>query len=229
MVRRPVSGPRTASLKSAPGTFADPKSSARQRISCTRVGGMKCRKAFFGRRREGVPSSLSGNGLRLLNGPPAKRSGAGGDGGSGAGGSAGPGSARGSLSFGIAAYTHAISRGVKVFARTPVTRAGGGGRLALARRRAVETASTHGRARMRLENKVAIITGAGQGIGEAYARRFASEGARVVVADINAEKGEAVARDLAQVFERVDVSSEDDTRRLCRAVAERFGRIDVLI
>src|SRR5207247_2507344 len=39
----------------------------------------------------------------------------------------------------------------------------------------------------------------------------------------------AVARDLAQVFERVDVSSEDDTRRLCRAVADRFGRIDVLI
>src|SRR2546428_5819534 len=82
---------------------------------------------------------------------------------------------------------------------------------------------------MRLEDKVAIITGAGQGIGEAYARRFAKEGARVVVADVNAEKGAAVARDIGQVFERVDVSSEDDTRRLCRAVAERFGRIDVLI
>ena len=48
---------------------------------------------------------------------------------------------------------------------------------------------------MRLEDKVAIITGAGQGIGEAYARRFAKEGARVVVADVNAEKGAAVARD----------------------------------
>ncbi len=82
---------------------------------------------------------------------------------------------------------------------------------------------------MRLEDKVAIITGAGQGIGEAYARRFAKEGARVVVADVNAEKGAAVARDIGQVFERVDVSSEDDTKRLCRAVAERFGRIDVLI
>src|SRR5213593_3136957 len=82
---------------------------------------------------------------------------------------------------------------------------------------------------MRLEDKVAIITGAGQGIGEAYARRFAKEGARVVVADVNAEKGAAVARDIGQIFERVDVSSEDDTKRLCRAVAERFGRIDVLI
>src|SRR5437870_3082420 len=82
---------------------------------------------------------------------------------------------------------------------------------------------------MRLEDKVAIITGAGQGIGEAYARRFAKEGARVVVADINAEKGAAVARDIGHVFERVDVSSEDDTQRLCRAVADRFGRIDVLI
>ncbi len=82
---------------------------------------------------------------------------------------------------------------------------------------------------MRLEGKIAIITGAGQGIGEAYARRFVREGARVVVADINAEKGGAVARDLGQVFERVDVSSEEDTRRLCQAVVDRFGRIDVLV
>ena len=82
---------------------------------------------------------------------------------------------------------------------------------------------------MRLRDKVAIITGAGQGIGEAYARRFATEGARVVVADVNAEKGATVARDIGAVFEHVDVASEEDTRRLARAVVGRFGRIDVLI
>jgi len=84
---------------------------------------------------------------------------------------------------------------------------------------------------MRLENKVAIVTGGAQGIGEAYARRFAREGARVVVADVNAEKGRAVAASLGapHVFERVDVSSEGDTERLAKAVAARFGRIDVLV
>jgi len=84
---------------------------------------------------------------------------------------------------------------------------------------------------MKLKDKVAIITGAGQGIGEAYARRFAQEGAKVVVADINAEKGSAVAKSIGggAVFERVDVSSEDDTKRLAKAVHERFGRIDILI
>jgi len=84
---------------------------------------------------------------------------------------------------------------------------------------------------MRLEGKVAIVTGAGQGIGEAYARRFAAEGARVVVADVNAEKGEAVAAAIGgdAVFERLDVSSEDDTTRCARAVRDRFGRIDVLV
>lgn len=82
---------------------------------------------------------------------------------------------------------------------------------------------------MRLKDKVSIITGAGQGIGEAYAHRFAQEGANVVVVDINAEKGEAVARAVGGVFERVDVSSEEDTRRVCKAVADRYGRIDVLL
>jgi 3-oxoacyl-[acyl-carrier protein] reductase len=84
---------------------------------------------------------------------------------------------------------------------------------------------------MRLKDKVAIITGAGQGIGEAYARRFAIEGAKVVVADINEEKGRAVAASIggAAVFERVDVSDEADTKRIAKAVHDRFGRIDVLI
>jgi 3-oxoacyl-[acyl-carrier protein] reductase len=84
---------------------------------------------------------------------------------------------------------------------------------------------------MRLQDKVAIITGAGQGIGEAYAQRFAREGAKVVVADVNAEKGAAVARAIGgtAVFEPVDVSSEADTRRVAQAVVDRFGRIDVLL
>src|SRR5262249_33410459 len=73
--------------------------------------------------------------------------------------------------------------------------------------------------------------GAAQGIGEAYARRFAAEGATVVVADVNAEKAAAVAAALGPpaVVERVDVSSEADTRRLAQAVVDRFGRIDVLV
>ena len=84
---------------------------------------------------------------------------------------------------------------------------------------------------MRLQGKVAIITGAGQGIGEAYAHRFAKEGATVVVADVNAEKGEAVARAIGggAVFERVDVSDEADTQRLAQAVFDRTGKIDVLL
>jgi 3-oxoacyl-[acyl-carrier protein] reductase len=84
---------------------------------------------------------------------------------------------------------------------------------------------------MRLKDKVAIITGAGQGIGEAYARRFAREGAKVVVADINEEKGRAVAASIGgdAVFERVDVSNEEDTKRIAKAVHDRFGRIDVLL
>jgi 3-oxoacyl-[acyl-carrier protein] reductase len=82
---------------------------------------------------------------------------------------------------------------------------------------------------MKLDGKVAVITGAAQGIGEAYARRFAAEGARVVVADMNADKGEIVAREIGGVFERVDVSSEDDTKRLARAVGDRHGRVDVLL
>jgi len=82
---------------------------------------------------------------------------------------------------------------------------------------------------MKLDGKVAVITGAAQGIGEAYARRFAAEGARVVVADVNADKGQVIAREIGGSFERVDVSSENDTKRVARAVADRHGRIDVLL
>ena len=84
---------------------------------------------------------------------------------------------------------------------------------------------------MKLKEKVAIITGAAQGIGESYARRFAQEGAKVVVADLNQEKGRAVAESIGgdAVFESVDVSNEEDTKRAAKAVADRFGRIDILL
>ncbi|HEY8515254.1 MAG TPA: SDR family oxidoreductase [Candidatus Binatia bacterium] len=87
---------------------------------------------------------------------------------------------------------------------------------------------------MKLKDNVAIITGAGQGIGEAYAHRFVEEGARVAVADINRDKGEAVAAALRAkggdaIFVPVDVSSEDDTRRMAQTVVDKWGRIDTLI
>ena len=84
---------------------------------------------------------------------------------------------------------------------------------------------------MKLKGKIAIVTGAGQGIGEAYAKRFAAEGATVVVADINVEKGEAVAKALGAPhrFERLDVSNEADTKRVCQAVFDAFGKVDVLL
>jgi 3-oxoacyl-[acyl-carrier protein] reductase len=87
---------------------------------------------------------------------------------------------------------------------------------------------------MRLEKNVAVITGAAQGIGEAYTRRFVAEGARVALADINGAKAAAVAEDLkrsgADVMSVVvDVSSEESTKAMAAAVVEKWGRIDTLI
>ena len=87
---------------------------------------------------------------------------------------------------------------------------------------------------MRLEEKVAIITGAGQGIGEAYARAFTSEGARVAVADINREKGEAVAESLRNegadaLFVHVDISDENSCHEMAQTVVDQWGRIDATI
>jgi 3-oxoacyl-[acyl-carrier protein] reductase len=86
---------------------------------------------------------------------------------------------------------------------------------------------------MRLEGKVAVITGAGQGIGKAYARRFLDEGAKVAIVDIDSERGEAAAvelKDAGEVaFVPADISSEQSTLDCAEQVAERFGRIDVLL
>ncbi|SPM36212.1 NAD(P)-dependent dehydrogenase, short-chain alcohol dehydrogenase family [Mycobacterium rhizamassiliense] len=82
----------------------------------------------------------------------------------------------------------------------------------------------------RLEGKVAIITGAGSGIGWAAASRFAEEGARVVCADISGQETDIAGRlgDRA-VPVRVDVTDADDVQRMVATAVERFGKVDVLL
>ena len=86
----------------------------------------------------------------------------------------------------------------------------------------------------RFEGKVAIVTGAAGGIGEAYARGLAAEGASVVVADLD-EKGQATADDITAqgggpaIFVKVDVGDPDSTRAMADATVAAFGGIDHLV
>ena len=82
---------------------------------------------------------------------------------------------------------------------------------------------------MRFKDKVIVVTGAAQGIGEAYARALAAEGAKVVVADLNAEAGEKVAADVGGLFVRTDVSSAESAAAMVAAAVERYGGIDLLV
>jgi NAD(P)-dependent dehydrogenase (short-subunit alcohol dehydrogenase family) len=82
---------------------------------------------------------------------------------------------------------------------------------------------------MRFQDKVVVVTGAAQGIGEAYARALATEGASVVVADLNVESGEKVAADIGGLFVRTDVSSADSAAALVETVAGEYGGIDGLV
>lgn len=83
----------------------------------------------------------------------------------------------------------------------------------------------------RLTDKVALITGAASGIGAAIAKAFADEGARVVVADIHQERGQALAASLGPnaLFVMLDVAREDQWAQAMEFVAASYGRLDVLV
>jgi NAD(P)-dependent dehydrogenase (short-subunit alcohol dehydrogenase family) len=79
----------------------------------------------------------------------------------------------------------------------------------------------------RLEGKVAVVTGGCSGIGLATVRRFAQEGATVVVGDLNDEAGEALAAEVGGAYVHTDVASKIDVDRLFATAVERHGRLDI--
>jgi 3-oxoacyl-[acyl-carrier protein] reductase len=86
----------------------------------------------------------------------------------------------------------------------------------------------------RFAGKVAVVTGAAQGIGETYARRLAAEGAGVVVADVAAEKGALVAKQITAdggraLFLETDVASPESAEAMAAAAVAEFGGIDLLV
>jgi NAD(P)-dependent dehydrogenase (short-subunit alcohol dehydrogenase family) len=79
----------------------------------------------------------------------------------------------------------------------------------------------------RLQDRVAVVTGAGSGIGLATARRLAAEGARVAVADLDGPAGKAAADEIGGLFVQADVTSADDVTAMYETTLRAFGRIDI--
>jgi 3-hydroxybutyrate dehydrogenase len=82
---------------------------------------------------------------------------------------------------------------------------------------------------MRADGKVAIVTGAGSGIGAAIARHLAEQGAKVVVADKDAASGQVTAEQIQGYFVATDLRQSDACRALIDSTAQQFGRIDILV
>ncbi|MHB9133184.1 MAG: sorbitol-6-phosphate dehydrogenase [Armatimonadota bacterium] len=81
-----------------------------------------------------------------------------------------------------------------------------------------------------LNGKVAIITGAGQGLGEAIARRLSDEGCKVVVADLNGENAAKVAASLTDAIPfTVDVTNDEQVAAMAAAAVEKYGRLDIMV
>jgi NAD(P)-dependent dehydrogenase (short-subunit alcohol dehydrogenase family) len=80
---------------------------------------------------------------------------------------------------------------------------------------------------MRLQGRVAVVTGGGSGIGLASARRLAGEGARVVVADIDADAGKVAAEEVDGLFVRTDVTDADQVQALFQTAVDTYGSLDV--
>jgi NAD(P)-dependent dehydrogenase (short-subunit alcohol dehydrogenase family) len=86
----------------------------------------------------------------------------------------------------------------------------------------------------RLQDRIAVVTGSGAGMGEGIARLFAGEGGRLVISGRDEKKGQGVADSIVKsggqaIFQRADVTIEDDCRALIDAAVTRYGRIDVLV
>ncbi|MFB6143913.1 MAG: SDR family NAD(P)-dependent oxidoreductase [Candidatus Nanohaloarchaea archaeon] len=82
---------------------------------------------------------------------------------------------------------------------------------------------------MELDEKVAIVTGASSGIGKAIAERLAWEGADVVIADVDAEKGREVAEETGCDFMECDVSEYSEVEKVVEDTVEKYGRLDVMV
>jgi 3-oxoacyl-[acyl-carrier protein] reductase len=82
---------------------------------------------------------------------------------------------------------------------------------------------------MRLQGKTAIVTGGASGFGAGIARRFAAEGATVMVADINGDAAANLARDIGAIAQPVDVASDASVKKMTQAAMQAWGRIDIVV
>ena len=83
--------------------------------------------------------------------------------------------------------------------------------------------------RNRLQDRVAIVTGGGHGLGRAYAQRLAEEGAKLVIAELDGPAGERVAAEVGGLAVRTDVADEKSANDMARRAVEAYGRIDILV